>query len=280
MSNDADTFRIGRLTAHLIQDGFFHIPAETLIRLGRVKKEEVSLARLLLGFTCMVIREDNQVILIDTGIGEKPLEDEISEYQIQLPRQLQPGLLALGIQPEAVDVVILTHLHWDHAGGSTVLDDSGKAVPAFPNATYIVQKSEWEWALSEEGRDSGSYHPDDFIPLQDAGQLQFVDGEEEVYPGIQVEWTGGHCPGHQVVWIEDGGDTALYPADIIPTPQFLTLDRVLSYDHAPNQLVAVKQELIRRAVDFGATVVFIHVPKRRIGELYRDADGSIKLIRK
>jgi glyoxylase-like metal-dependent hydrolase (beta-lactamase superfamily II) len=278
MDSDIETFRVGRFTAHLIQDGLFKIPAETLLRLGKAKKAgRSSNARLLLGLTCMALQDGDKVIIVDTGLGDKPLGDVATEYEVELPRKLIPSLKTLGITPTDVDLVILSHLHWDHAGGSTTLDQKGEAVPAFPNARNIIQEWEWEWAMSPEGQANDGYIPDDYVPLQDAGQLRLVKGDEEVYPGIQVEWTGGHCPGHQVVWVEDGGDTLLFPADMIPTPQFLTLDRVLSYDHAPNDLVASKQELIRRAVDFQAVVVFQHVPRRRTGVLYRNPEGEILL---
>jgi len=279
-THDIQTFRIGRFTAHLIQDGLFRIPADALLRLGQSKKiDRSSKARLLLGLTCMVLQDGDHVILIDTGLGDKPLGNLASEYAVEFPRQLVPSLAELGIAPAGIDLVILSHLHWDHAGGSTTLNDRGEVVPAFPNATYIVQRAEWQWAASPEGQASGSYHGEDFVPLEAAGKLQLVKGDEEVYPGIQVELTAGHCPGHQVVWVEDGGDTVLFPADMIPTPQFLTLDRVLTYDHAPIDLVAAKRELIRRAVDFQAVVVFQHVPRRRTGVLRRSASNQILLQR-
>ena len=281
METDIETLRIGRFSAYLIQDGLFKIPAETLLRLGRSKQAgRSSNARLLLGLTCMALQDGDKVIIIDTGLGDKPMGDVVREYGVELPRKLIPSLGQMGVAPEDVELVILSHLHWDHAGGSTTLNQSGDVAPAFPNAQYIIQRSEWEWALGPEGQASDGYNPDDYMPLKEAGQLQLVEGDMEVYPGIQVEWTGGHCPGHQVVWVEDGGDTLLFPADMIPTPQFLTLDRVLSYDHAPNDLVAAKQELIRRAVDFEAVVVFQHVPKHRTGVLHRDTSDKILLERR
>jgi glyoxylase-like metal-dependent hydrolase (beta-lactamase superfamily II) len=280
MESNSDTFHIGRFIAHLIQDGLFQIPAETLIRLGRQVAIAPKSARLLLGLTCLVVRDDSNIVLIDTGLGQKPLGDLVVEYSISLPRQLMPALNAVGIQPQDVDTVILSHLHWDHAGGSTRPDGRGKLVPAFPNATYVLQKLEWEWARSQEGQTTGSYRPQDFLPLHEARQLRLVDGNLEVLPGIQVELTGGHCPGHQVVWIEDDGDSALYPADIIPTPQLLKSDQVMSYDHTPSRLVAAKQDLIQRAIDFGANIVFQHASNKRLGKLFRDSKGKIVVERK
>ncbi len=279
MGVEIATIKIGRFKVYPIQDGLLQIPADTVIQLGKEPLPGLRSSRLLLGLTCLVVKGTDHIVVIDTGLGDKPLGDLTAEYNVQLPRQLISGLETLGIRPQDVDIVILTHLHWDHCAGSTKLTEDGTCVPTFPNATYVVQMLEWEWAAGSVEQAPYSYHQDDFLPLRDASQLQLVKGTEQVIPGIRVELTGGHCPGHQVVWIEDSDQTLLFPADIIPTPAMLQLDQVMSYDLIHSRVLTVKQDLIRRTLDCSATIVFQHAAKNPVGTLERDCDGDIKIIR-
>ncbi len=279
MGAEIATIQIGRFSVHLIQDGLFQIPADTLIQLGTETLSGIKSSRLLLGLTCLVVKDANHIVVIDTGFGDKQLGNLVDEYHIQFPRQLFSGLKTLGIQPKDVDIVILTHLHWDHCAGSTKLTEDGTCVPTFSNATYVVQMLEWEWAIGSAEQAPDSYHPDDFLPLRDSGQLRLVKGTEQIIPGVTVEWTGGHCPGHQVVWVEDSDDTLLFPADIIPTSTMLQLDRVMSYDLIHSRVLTVKQDLIRGALNCNATIVFQHAAKNPVGTLKRDNDGVINIKR-
>jgi len=275
MKYGADFFPVGRFSVHLIQDGWFRIPGRSLIRKG-VKKYP---NRLLLGLTCLVIKDVHRVILVDTGLGDKPLGDLISDYGISLPRKLHEGLSDLGIATKDVDIVILTHLHWDHVGGSTKLLESGKCIPIFPNALYMVQCQEWEWAMSLPGEDRSEYHREDYCPLWENNQLKLVEGIEEVMPGIRVELTGGHSPGHQVVWIQDEGETALFLADLVPTPKLLDLNWMMKYDQNPEKVVEIKRDVLERAAEAEAIVVFQHAPRMRIGVLGKNSRGGIELKR-
>ena len=279
MGAEIPTIQIGRFKVYPIQDGLFQIPADNVIQLGKTPLPGLKSSRLLLGLTCLVVKGTDHTIVIDTGLGDKPLGDLAAEYSVHSPRQLIVGLETLGIQPQDVDLVILTHLHWDHCAGSTKLSEDGTCVPTFPNATYVVQMLEWEWAAGSSEQAPDSYHPDDFLPLRDSGQLRLVKGTEQIIPDIRVEWTGGHSPGHQVVWVADSDDTLLFPADIIPTPGMLRLDQVMSYDLIHSRVLTVKQDLIGRALDDNATIVFQHAAKNPIGTLERDVNGDIKIKR-
>lgn len=275
---DIPTIHIGRFQVHPIQDGLFQIPADSMVRLGKVPYPGLKSSRLLLGLICLLVKGQDHTVVIDTGMGNKPLGDLADEHDVQLPRQLLSGLDTVGIQPNDVDIVILTHLHWDHCAGSTELTEDGTFVPTFPNATYFVQMEDWATGIADQA--PNSYHSDDFIPLRDAGQLKLVKGNEQIIPGVTVEWTGGHCRGHQVVWIKDGEETLLFPADIIPTPALLRMDQVMSYDLIHSQALTVKQDLIRRVLDYNATVVFQHAVKHPFGTLERDSDGVIQIIKR
>jgi glyoxylase-like metal-dependent hydrolase (beta-lactamase superfamily II) len=266
-------FNIGRFSVHLIQDGYFRIPGKSLIHKD-VKKHP---NRLLLGLTCLVIRDNHRIVLADTGLGEKPLGDLVSSYGISLPRKLLTELAALEITPSDVDVVILTHLHWDHVGGSTKLEGNCKYIPTFPNAMYIVQQKEWDWAVSLSEEDRSDYHREDFYPLWENNQLRLVQGTEEVVPGIKVELTGGHSPGHQIVWIQDESETALFLADLVPTLKLLDLNWVMRYDQNQEQITKIKHDVLERAVKDSAIAIFQHAPRIRIGTLKRNNRGRIEL---
>jgi glyoxylase-like metal-dependent hydrolase (beta-lactamase superfamily II) len=276
-----DPHQIGRFSVHLIQDGWFRIPGDSFYQKGRNAGTVLPFktSPLLLGMTCLLIRDEKRLILVDTGLGEKPLDDLVLTYGIVLPRKLNAGLAALGVQPPDVDIVILTHLHWDHAGGSTKLDENGNCIPAFPNAEYVVQQAEWDWAmnLSEEDRDD--YHRENFLPLREHQQLRLMDGPQEIIPGIRVELTGGHSPGHQVVWIEDEGETALFLADLVPTPKLIDLNWTMKYDNNPEQVIQKKKDILGRAVDAEAVLVFQHAPRMRCGVLRKDRRGVLSLER-
>jgi len=271
----SSAFQIGRFSVHLIQDGWFRIPGGSIIR----KRSRNYPNRLLLGLTCLVIRDNQRTILVDTGLGNKPLGDLVSSYGISLPRKLHEGLGAFGITPKDVDVVILTHLHWDHVGGSTKLDEKGNCLPAFPNAVYLVQQAEWDWAMGIPENNREDFHREDFLPIQEYQQLWLIEGSQEVTPGIRVELTGGHSPGHQVVWIQDDRETALFLADLVPTPKLLNLNRVMKYDNNPEKVIQKKRDVLERAAALGAVVVFQHAPRRRMGILHKDNRGAIQLER-
>jgi glyoxylase-like metal-dependent hydrolase (beta-lactamase superfamily II) len=137
--------------------------------------------------------------------------------------------------------------------------------------------SEWEWAVDSAEQRADDYRLDDYLPLRDAGQLRLVKGTEQIVPGVTVEWTGGHCPGHQVVWIEDNEEKLLVPADIIPTPAMLRLNIVMSYDLIHSRLLTTKRDLIDRALDSDATVIFQHAVKNPFGTLERDDNGVVSI---
>lgn len=163
----------------------------------------------------MIARHRGRVIVCETGIGAKLDEKRARQVDLREPEGMLAGLGRLGIRPEEVDVVLSTHLHWDHAGGFTRLGPGGTVTPTFPNARHFVQRREWDFALDCDPRSRSAYLPDDFVPVADAGLVEFVDGDAEILPGVELRFTGGHTPGNQVVVFRNGDVACAMTGDLI-----------------------------------------------------------------
>lgn len=209
---------------------------------------------------CLLIRTGDRVILVDTGIGEKWPEKERDIYRLEGSDDgLDRALAALGVERGAITDVILTHLHFDHAGGATRVE-GGREVPAFPRATYHLQRRNWEWAHSPTERDTGSYRPENFRALERAGHLHLVDGEHELFPGVSVLPSDGHTVGMQMVRVADGEQWLVYCADLIPTSAHLKPAWIMSYDLQPLVVMEEKKMLIAEAIEEGGILFFEHDP--------------------
>src|SRR5688572_30655543 len=178
--------------------------------------------RIQLGMRCLLIEHESGLVLVDNGAGNKETAKFLGLYGIENAgadgrTQLEDGLAQIGVRPEDVDIVIDTHLHFDHAGGNTFVNGRGELQLSFPKARYIVQRGEWVYATHTNERTAGSYFPPNFAPIAAADRFELVDGEREIAWGIRVIPTPGHTPFHQSVLIESDGDTAFYPADLVPT---------------------------------------------------------------
>jgi glyoxylase-like metal-dependent hydrolase (beta-lactamase superfamily II) len=209
-----------------------------------------------------------QTILVDTGIGSKEPENNRDTYGLNSSKLLK-GLKNLGLTARDVDVVILTHLHFDHSGGSTKLDTNGKAIPAFPKATYFVQRAAWEEACSPNERGRSYYNSDDFEPLLNKGQLEFLDGDTEVIPGVWAQVTNGHCKGHQLVKVNPSGERVAFPGDLIPTPHHVDLSCITALDYSPEDTLYQKRDFLSLAEKEGWLVIFGHGYEHRAGYIER-----------
>lgn len=165
----------------------------------------------------MIVRLRGKVIICETGIGTKLDEKRARQVDLRQPEGMLTGLARLGIRPEEVDVVLSTHLHWDHAGGFTRLSRDGGVAVTFPNAKHFIQKKEWDFALDCDPRSRAAYLEDDFVPVADAGLVEFVDGDAEILPGVDLRFTGGHTPGNQVVVFRNGDVACAMTGDLIGT---------------------------------------------------------------
>ena len=224
--------------------------------------------RAAFGLNCLLIRNGEHCTLVDTGVGSKEPEKIKDHYGLgssQLTRQLKN----LGISPKEVTGVVLTHLHFDHAGGSTRLDRSGEAVPPYPAATYYIQKAAWEEATHPNERNKASYHSDDFLPIKERGRVRLMDGDTEVAPGVLVKVTDGHTSGHQIVLVNYGGERVAFMGDLVPTLHHLRLPYITSFDRFPEDTLAIKRALLEEAEQSGWLLVFSHGLKERAGYLER-----------
>ena len=224
--------------------------------------------RISLGLNCLLVQNGKHCILIETGVGTKEPQLIKERYGLGTSR-LTRELRNRGLTPRDITDVILTHLHFDHSGGSTRQDRSGVAVPSFPVATYHIQRDAWEDAVNPNERFSDSYHSDDFLPLVQRGQICLLDGDAEVAPGVQVTVTDGHSRGHQVVFVNYGGERVAFLGDLIPTRHHLQLPLIASFDQAPDDTLVRKRELLENAERGGWLLVFSHGLDQRAGYLER-----------
>ena len=232
--------------------------------------------RIELALNCLLIRDAKRTVLVETGMGDRwsPKDKEI--YALRNEPGLPAALERLEVRAASVDAVILTHLHFDHAGGATRLEGSGESVPAFPNATYFIQKSEWSFARDLNERTRASYRKDDFEPLERAGRLKLVEGEMEIFPGVSVIPLPGHTPGLQGVLIRGGGRSLLYPSDMVPTAAHLPYPYIMGFDVFPLTTLATRKSILPRAAAEGWIIVLGHETDVPVGTLVEEK-GKIRL---
>jgi glyoxylase-like metal-dependent hydrolase (beta-lactamase superfamily II) len=211
--------------------------------------------RITLAARALLLRDGKKTILVDNGNGSKFTDKLRDIYRLDTASSdIGTSLSALGVSPGDVTDVVLTHLHFDHAGGSTVVVN-GRVVPAFPNAKYYVQKAHWEQAMNPTPKDRASFFPDDYLPLREAGVLEFTDGEGELFPGVRLLVTNGHTAAQQLPLITDGRTTLLYCCDLFPTTAHIPLPYVMAYDLRPLTTLEEKGKVLERA-EAGRWILF------------------------
>jgi glyoxylase-like metal-dependent hydrolase (beta-lactamase superfamily II) len=213
--------------------------------------------RVMLGLNCVVVRMDGRTVLIETGFGNKiaPKLKEIYCIQERLPA----SLAAAGINPGDIDIVINTHLHWDHCGWNTVLDDNGAAVPFFPNAQYIAHLGEVEHGRRQWERDRVSYVADNYEPMIESGQMRLIQGTNaDILPGIRVECFPGHTAQLMAVHIERGEEHACFISDLLPTTAHLDVGWAMGFDLDPLRTIEERKRFYRKAVPEGWMVLYPH----------------------
>ncbi len=230
--------------------------------------------RIPLGLNCLLIRTPRKNVLIDTGCGHKYSPKEIDIYRIEHPTDVVQQLAGLGLQPEDVDLVINTHLHFDHCGGNTRID-GGRAVPTFPNATYVVRHQELADASRPNERTRATYFEHNWKPLEERGQLQVIGEDCEILPGIRLINTPGHTLGHQSVLIESRGQTLLYIADLCPTTAHLPLPWIMGYDLYPMTTLETRKRIYAQAAQQGWLLFFEHDPRNFAGYLRQEGGNYI-----
>ena len=225
------------------------------------------------GLNSLLIRTGKQNVLVETGMGNKLSERMVKFYG--QPAQLLTSLAAGGIVPEDIDIVINTHLHFDHCGWNTMRDKSGKIVPTFPRAKYYAPEGEWQYARKPSERDSISYIPDNYDPLVQGGQMTLLKGAEEIVPGISVKTFPGHTASMQAVIVESGSHTASYISDLIPTTAHIDVAWGMAFDLYPLQTIESKKQYYAKAIPEKWLTVFTHDPKTPWAHVERDETGKM-----
>jgi glyoxylase-like metal-dependent hydrolase (beta-lactamase superfamily II) len=229
--------------------------------------------RIQLETNCLLVRAGSELMLVDTGNGSKLNAKEREIFDVAPGNPLLEHLAARGVDPADITTVLLTHLHMDHVGGASHLDGD-QAVASFPNARFVVQRQEWEDAVTNRSHMRTSYKPENLAPLEATGRLVLLDGDAEVAPGVSVRVTGGHTRAHQCVRFQSQGEGAVFLADVCPTPAHLRQAYNMAYDMEPYATMQAKAALLEEAEREGWTVLFDHEPMRKAIRLARE-DGRI-----
>lgn len=219
---------------------------------------------------CVLLRDGQRTVLIDTGYGSKLSDKQQKIFESEDGDPLLRNLQAVGVQPEDVDAVVFSHLHFDHAGGATRLNDAGELVPTFPNAEYNAQRHEWVTATAGYPELRGVYPQENLLPLRESDQLRLVDGNVELLPGLHAWVTGGHTQAHSAIIIEGDGESAIYLGDLCPSTRHLPVFWGLGYDVDMLQLRRMKAEVLGKVADENWLALFDHDPDEAAVRLRRD----------
>jgi methylmalonyl-CoA epimerase len=270
-------FTVGDLELISVDDGFFGLDGGSMFGivpkvLWAKKEPPDDRNRITLAMRPLIVR-GARTMLIDAGIGDKEDAKFNDIYGVKRSRNLDHALAEAGLSPEDIDVVVATHLHFDHAGGFTVRDASGRIRPRFPRAQYIVRRGEFEDATHPHARNRGSYFANNYVPLAEAGVLQMVDEDATIMPGVKVRRTGGHTMHHQLVAIESGGKTAAFPADLLPTTSHLGDAWIMGFDLHPVDTLTAKQRFMADAAANNTLVFFEHDRAVAAGYIREQAGG-------
>jgi len=228
--------------------------------------------RVTLAMRPLIVR-GARTMLVDAGLGDKDDAKFRDIYGVDRRRNLDDTLAEAGLSLEDIDIVLASHLHFDHAGGFTVRGADGRVRPKFPRAQYIVRRGEWDDATHPNERNRASYLPDNFVPLADAGVLQLVDDDRTIMPGVRVRRTGGHTMHHQMVIVESAGRTAAFVADLMPTTAHLPNAWIMGFDLYPLDTLSAKRQFVSEAVDREILVFFEHDPAIAAGYI-RERSGA------
>ncbi len=272
------TRRLGDFTIHALEAGrqrldggamFGVVPKPLWER--RIPADERN--RIPLAMRCLLVETPTALVLIDNGVGNKEKAKFHDIYGIEnasttgRPTQLEDAIALAGFEAGDVDIVIDSHLHFDHAGGNTRIDEAGVVQLAFPNAQYYANRGEFEYAHWRNERVQASYMAANFDPVQGEGRLHLVEHGHEVMPGITMMHSPGHTPNHQSIRVTSAGETALFLADVVPTSAHLPLPWIMGYDVEPLVTLESKRSLLAQARAESWLLVFEHDPVVAWGRL-------------
>jgi glyoxylase-like metal-dependent hydrolase (beta-lactamase superfamily II) len=267
--------RIGDLEILSLSDGTFRLDGGAMFgviprTMWSRRTEPDDRHRILMNMRPLLVRARGTTMLIDAGVGDKLGPKPSDIYGFDRARNLDHALADAGVSASDIDVVLATHLHFDHAGGFTA-QRANAVVPRFPRARYLIRRGEWEDATHPHERNRASYLPENYVPLLDAGVVHFIDEDGDVLPGVSVRRTGGHTMHHQIVRFESAGRTAIFAADLIPTVAHVDLPWIMGYDLYPMDTLSYKRRFIAEAVQGEYVIFFEHDPVVSAGIIREDA---------
>jgi len=273
----ATRYALGRLELTTLCDGFFGLDGGAMFGiiprpLWEKRLQPDARNRVPLAMRPLLVRGE-RTLLIDAGCGDKMDAKSADIYGLERAYHLDHSLKDAGVSPEEIDLVVATHLHFDHVGGFTTRAEDGRVVPRFPRARYVVNRGEWEDASYPNERSRASYVPENFKPLAEAGVLDLVDDDAEIMTGVRLRRSGGHTRHHQVVMIESEDRTAVFVADMYPTSAHAPDVWVMAYDLYPLDTLAFKRRFAREAAEREYLLFFEHDPALAAG-LLRRRDGK------
>lgn len=268
--------KLGNLEFHIISDGHCYLDGGAMFGvipkpLWEKKAKPDARNRIQLAMNCLLVCAGGKRILIETGAGTKWSHKLRDIYGFDGSRLLN-GLRHHGLSAEDIDVVVDTHLHFDHCGGNTRVEKD-KVVATFPNARYVVQRGEYEHAVNPTERDRASYFSDNYVPLKEAGKLSLLEGDRAIAPGVELIRVPGHTAHMQCVKLSAGGKTAFAFADLVPTTAHLPLPWIMGYDLYPMQTLENKKKWIAQVVREEWLALFVHDPATPAGHV-RERDGK------
>jgi glyoxylase-like metal-dependent hydrolase (beta-lactamase superfamily II) len=231
--------------------------------------------RITLGLNCLLFRTCGKTVLVDTGAGIAFKAHKSLEV---MPSRLSKNLRGIGVTPKSIDIVILSNLQFDHCGGSIRLDRAGSIVPTFPKARYYVQSALWGEAPHPKGRHFAAYDPEDLRPLKERGQLELMDGNTEILPGLHVIVPGGYAQGHQIVRFNHGGERIAFLGDLVPTSYHLDPVVIPAFDISPQTTLAQKREVLGQAEHEGWLLTFAHGHNMKAGYLRRGGSSYLQSV--
>ncbi len=227
--------------------------------------------RITLAMNCLLIHAGGKRILVETGAGDK-WDPKLRDIYAIEPSRLIDGLREYDLRPEDIDIVVNTHLHFDHCGGNT-FEEKGKVLPVFPNARYVVQRGEFDHGKNPNERDRASYFDENYVPLESAGMLSLIEGDHTIEPGVELIVVPGHTAHMLCVRLTGGGRTAFFFADLIPTTAHLPLPWIMGYDLYPMTTLENKKRWVPQVIREGWLALFGH-DARVPGAYLRERDGT------
>lgn len=270
--------RLGDLDFHIFSAGQLLLDGGAMFgmvpkTLWEAKIPADSSNRICLAMNCLLIRTAGKTILVDTGAGGKIKKKLRDIYGLDGPHLISQ-LRQLDVEPSDIDIVIDTHLHFDHAGGNTVVEGD-RVVPTFPRAEYIVQMGEYEHAVVPTERDRAGFFRDDYIPLFETGKLSLITGDRMIVPGVEVIRVPGHTADMQSVKLTGGGQTAFFFSDLVPTVAHLSSPWISGYDLYPMDTLENKKKWISRVTSEGWIALFAHDSKTQAAYIH-ERNGQLE----